>query len=80
MSERRRKDVGLYENEKNILLGMFIELGGAIQVRFKLPEQDKEVILGDNGRFNDEVMGGGSLLLFNPDDMSSIHVFYRCVS
>lgn len=51
---------------------MLIELCGAIRVRFKLPYKDKEDIVGDTGRFNDELMDGRSFLLFNPDDIISI--------
>lgn len=68
--DRRRNDVGLYKNEKDILLGMITEIEVAIQVRFKLPGQDKEVIFCETESFNDEVVDGRSFILFNQDDMS----------
>lgn len=74
--ERRRKDIDLYENEKDIL-GMLAELGVASQVRFKLPGYEKEVIVGDTGRFNEAVMDGGSFVLFNPDEMGQIDVLVK---
>lgn len=69
-----RRDVGSYSNEKDILLGMLSELGGAIQVRFKLPGQNKVVVIGDTGRFSDECLDGGSIVLFNPDDMNDMEL------
>lgn len=77
--EWRRKDVGLYENERDIFLVTMIEIDRAIQVRFKLLGQDKEVIVDDMERFSDEMMDGASFVFFKPDGMNHIWVYiYHC--
>lgn len=54
----QKKKCWVLRKQERYILGMLIEIGGANQVQFKLPENYKEVIDGNTGRSNDEMMDG----------------------